>query len=507
MIGLDSGEIRFKGMKIRPGRFGEDLFGKMAVVFQEPGGQFLMPSVEMEIMTVLQNLGLSLEGRKERFESIIAHFSLEEISRHKPENLSGGQMQIVNLACAMAVYPEVLLLDEPTTFLDTSHREVLLGRIDELWRDGTTVIHVTQYPDEALRAEKVAVLDGGKIVAYGDSESILNDEENLNKSRLTIPRRLSCRKWLGFDYAAAGAIDRICSGIPNIIHPCWQDTQNASEKGQCVLKAEKIGFAYPGGSFKITIDNLELYRRRVCGLVGPAGSGKSTLAFLLAGLLNPTEGEIKLDGLLLSEYKGNKIREKVGISWQMPDSVLVGPSVADDLNSIIENMKLSGIDPINILGKTNLIGLEDRIVDSLSGGEKRKVALAGALAADPDLIILDEPSAFLDPFSQGELIEIIRNLADDGKAVLVVGHDLPFMAEVSDRILGISDGSILFDVPSGSFFSEISYLKSLGLPLETLVDLRQRLVQKGITMRKSSIDPCYLASRLKTSSGIEGEIA
>ena len=497
LIEIEKGEIIVDGKNVRAGRFGDDFFGIVAAVFQEPGGQFLMSTVEREIVAVLQNLGLTLEDQERRFKNVVKRFSLENILYRKPENLSGGQMQIVNLACAAAISPRVLLLDEPMTFLDTSYRESMLDMIDEFYRDGLTIMHVTQYPDEALRAGKAAIMDCGALIAVGEPESILGDEECLRRCRLVMPKRLLCKKKLGFDYADAGAMESHCLKIGYSNAALRTDSPEKIENGDLILKAINIGFAYPDGSFTLAIDRLNLCRGGVTGLIGPAGSGKSTLAFLLAGLLKPLSGEIIIDGLPLPKYENKKLREKVGISWQMPEAILVGPTVADDLWLIIDNLRLVDVDLKEILRRTNLAGYEDRMVDSLSGGEKRKVSLAGALVADPELIILDEPSAFLDPYSQIELIEIIKDSARAGKTILLIGHDLPFLAEVSDRIIGISGGRLMFDLPSLEFFNEPAYLEPLGLSAEPLIELRHRLVQKGIEMKNPSIDPAYLAGCLE----------
>ena len=496
MVPLKSGYIRISGKMVSLGRFGEDLFGNVAAVFQEPSGQFLMPDVRLEILSVLQNLGLSHEVQMDRFDQIIERFSLQDLLGKSPDSLSGGQMQIVNLACALAVLPEVLLLDEPTTFLDTYYRQILLDHVDSLCDDGLTILHVTQYPDEALRSRRVLVLDSGELISDGDPRAVLENHDLLTNHNLMMPRRVACKRWLGFDYAENSAIESFRSSIESRKNTIIGKKPDSSTSNARYICAKDIYFEYASDSFSIEIDNLELYRGQIIGLVGPTGSGKSTLAFLLAGLLKPDNGNIELLEKPLSVYENKILRRRVGISWQMPDPVLIGPTVADDISFIVKNLEIEDVDIGAILSQVGLAGFGDRIVDSLSGGEKRKLSFACVLTSDPDFVILDEPSAFLDPSAQEDLMRIIKKIADSGTGVLVIGHDIPFISEVAERIIGLKDGRIIFDLPSTEFFSDPAYSVKLGLMPDPLVEFRKCLADKGIAIPWGSLDPQRIADYL-----------
>lgn len=496
MVPLKKGCIRVSGKVVSPGRFGEDLFGNVAAVFQEPSGQFLMPDVRMEILSVLQNLGLSYDEQMKRLDQVIERFSLQGFSGKSPDCLSGGQMQIVNLACALAVRPEVLLLDEPTTFLDTSYRRILLDHLDSLCNDGLTILHVTQYPDEALRSRRVLVLDSGSLVADGNPREVLEDNEMLIRHNLLAPRRVACRRWLGFDYAENGAIESFCSNVERKKNTDPANKHLSSTSNIPYLRAEEIYFEYTPDSFSMEIDDLKLYRGQIVGLVGPTGSGKSTLAFLLAGLLRSEKGNIELGGKQLSSYQPKILRQHVGISWQMPDPVLIGPTVSDDISLMAENLEIGDVDIEAILLQVGLAGFENRIVDSLSGGEKRKLSLASVLTSDPNYVILDEPAAFLDPSAQKDIMAIIKNITNSGTGVLVVGHDLPFISELAERIIGLKDGRIIFDLPASEFFSDPAYSVKLDLAHDPLVELRKCLADNGIAIPQGSLDPQRIANYL-----------
>lgn len=496
MVPLERGYIKISGKIVSPGRFGEDLFGTVAAVFQEPSGQFLMPDVRLEILAVLQNLGLPYEIQMERFNRIVDRFSLHDLLAESPDSLSGGQMQMVNLACALAVSPEVLLLDEPTTFLDTHYRQILLDHLDSLCDDGLTILHVTQYPDEALRARRVLILDSGQLVSDGDPWTVLESDDLLNEHNLKMPGRVACKKWLGFDYGQNGAIDTFCSGIDRKKELATGNQPEIPKANDSYIHGRNIYFEYAADSFSIKIDGLRLHKGQIAGLVGSTGSGKSTLAFLLAGLLKPERGDIGALGKSLSAYENKALRQRIGISWQMPDPVLIGPTVADDIGFIVKNLQIENVDIGATLSRVGLAGFEDRIVDSLSGGEKRKLSLACVLASDPEYIILDEPSAFLDPAAQKDLISIINKIADSGTGVLVIGHDIPFISEVAERIIGLRDGRIMFDLPSREFFSDPAYSATLGLIPDPLMELRKCLRDKGISSPGGSLDPHRIADSI-----------
>lgn len=496
MVALNSGEIRVNDATIKPGCFGEELFGRVGVVFQEPEGQFLMPDVRREISAVLENAGLSLDMQKRKFDELVSQFSLKDILQNPPDRLSGGQTQLVNIACALAPSPDVLLLDEPTTFLDTRFRRIILEMLDTLFDGNLTIIHVTQYSDEAYRSRRVVILDGGEIAADGPSREILGDQGRLDEHRLIMPVEPACEKWLGIDMNDEESIDRLVDEFGIDVHSSAASKEESKADTEPVLCVNRLRFRYPTGQFEIFIDNLNLFKGMVAGLIGPGGSGKTTLAFLLAGLLKPRGGEILLDDLSMSECERRILRLKISICWQMPEAAFIGPRVADDLKLIEENLELRKSSIPDVLKSVNLSGFEGRIVDSLSGGEKRKLSLAAAMLADPTFYILDEPSAFLDPHSQKEIGTIVRGLAKSGKAVLVIGHDLPFMAEITDRVIGIKNGAVEFDIASNDFFNNPSYLNRLGLPPEPMIEVRRKLTGRGVSLSSTSIDPRRIAVML-----------
>ncbi|OGC89454.1 MAG: hypothetical protein A2W25_16525 [candidate division Zixibacteria bacterium RBG_16_53_22] len=489
LVDIAGGEVTILGKTAAFGSFSDSLFGRVGVVFQEPEGQFVMRDAGTEIEMLLQNLGIPHDEQEGLFEQIVNEFELGPLLKRKPESLSGGQMQLVNLACALAGGARVLLLDEPTTFLDQTWREKFLSLLDKLSGDGLTILHITQYPDEAARARRICLLDRGQLAFDGQPDDIFSDENLLSRLRLTAPIRRQFAGVFGFDVSDIGK----AADFANSLNREPAEPNQFCHVGEAVITVSEMSYSYRTSGFGIRVERLELYTSEIVGLVGPTGSGKSTLAFLLAGLLKPAQGIININGRRAEDCEAAKLRRPIGLSWQLADLALIGPTVEDDVRFGLEDKE---VDTRNILELVGLEGFEGRIVDSLSGGEKRKLSLASILVAGPSLLILDEPSAFLDPGSQAELIGILRKIARQGHGIVIIGHDLHFISELADRVLGMKDGRIVIDVSSSEFFSSPDYLEMLGLPSNSIVDFRRMLVGRGITLSSGTLNVYEMARQL-----------
>jgi energy-coupling factor transporter ATP-binding protein EcfA2 len=402
-------------------------------------------------------------------------------------------MQIINLAVAFITGSDLLILDEPTTFLDLKYRKLFLDYIRGINDSGRTIIHVTQYTDEALHSRNACVMDSGSIAARGEPYRVLSDDFLLKRSRLSVPVGIEFKIRFGFDFDDSEKSNGFISGLNGI----KTETDIDSAEDKTVISVENLSFSYPETGFSLSVDSLNLYENQIAGLVGPSGSGKSTLALLLAGILNPLMGAIEY--IDKEKYRTGS-KKFVALSWQMPDPVLIGPTVREDLQLAFANPGQGDRILESLLEKTGLAGFDDRIVDTLSGGEKRKLSLASVLAAGPGYLILDEPAAFLDPVSQKELRELIREISRSVKGALIIGHDLIFLSELVDRVIGIKEGAVAFDLPAGEFFSNPRYSREIGLEVDPMISFRGRLAESGIELPFSSLKPARIMSFLKKSS-------
>jgi energy-coupling factor transport system ATP-binding protein len=483
-----AGEIKLLDLKVRPGAFGEDYFGRVGVVLQEPEGQFIMRTVEAEIGAVLMNLGRPAFENEPILADIARRFGLESLLDRKPDSLSGGQMQITNMACAMAATPRLLLLDEPTTFLDPSWRERLLSYLDKLHEQGVTIVHVTQYPDEALRAARACILESGQIIDDGNPEGVFLS----SRDDTAIPGAICFKRIFGFDWGNAKAAEEFAANIE-----ITGDKQvDVPGSGHPVIELSELEFSHKASGFELKIDDLKLNIGGITGLVGPTGSGKTTLAYLMAGLYRASAGRILIDGRPIEEFDAASLARILGHSWQIADLSMIGPAVVDEVHMGSDDLPPEEMRAL--LANVMLEGYENRIVDTLSGGEKRKLSLAAILARKPRYLILDEPSAFLDPKSQNEIAAIIRRSVAGGRGALVIGHDLHFISEVADRILGMKDGRIIFGLPASEFFSDPKYCMELGVLPHPMIEFRRILQDRGLTLPVGTIDPAQMRHAIAT---------
>jgi energy-coupling factor transport system ATP-binding protein len=498
LVPASGGKIAMLDRDVMPASFSRQFFGKVGVVFQNPETQFIMSDVPREIRCLIQNLGLPHDEQVARFDSVIREFHLIDLLAQHPEDLSGGQMQIVNLACAMASKPEILLLDEPTTFLDQSWRERFLDTLENLHKNGVAILHITQYPDEIIRAPRVCVLEKGKLIYDGAPRELFGNHDLAEKLRIPPPFAFQLDSAFGIK-----PIDRGTTGLSTRKTPSDHTGKTqAAEMREPIIDIPNLSFSRKSGQFRLDLKDIKLHAHEVVGLVGPAGAGKSTLAFLLAGLLKPSTGKIFVENHPLHEFNAAQVRNMIALSWQIADLAAIGPTVADDIAFGQDSATVDKNEVSQVICQVGLQGFENRIIDTLSGGEMRKLSLATILIRKPRYLILDEPSAFLDPPSQSELLSIIENLKQERYGIMVIGHDLYFISEVADRIVGLKDGKLLFDLASTEFFSDTSYLLALGLPPNRMVHFRQRLKNRGIDFPNGTLNPQKIQAHLKSVSAI-----
>jgi energy-coupling factor transport system ATP-binding protein len=362
-----------------------DLAGRVATVFQDPEDQVVFGRVDDEIAFGLENVGTPPAEIASRAQAALAVLDAEHLLGRRIAELSAGELQRVCLASALALEPELLLLDEPTSQLDPEAAEALVRLASGL---GVAVVISEQRPAGPLDVcDRVLFLEDGRIVL--DAE------------------RDDAAQWLARNRPAY--LDR---------HP---GPPASPAPGPLVCRLENVSFAYRGGPPVLEEARLDVRRGEVVALTGPNGSGKTTLAKLAAGLLEPAGGTVERHGrpAYLSQDPGRYlVRDRVD------EEVALG--VGGDL------VRASAA-----LAAVGLAGFEERHPRDLSSGERERLALASVLVTEPDLLILDEPTRGVDPERKDELAALLRARAA-GRATLVITHDLVFAAEVADRTVSLA---------------------------------------------------------------------
>ena len=506
-----SGEVQIDGLNPEDKKDLRLIRQKVGMVFQNPDNQIITTSVEREIAFGLENLNLPYNDIRERVEWALSAFHLWEYKNSPPHKLSGGEKQRVAIAAVLAMRPKYLILDEPTSLLDPEGREMLNLLIRKLAGQGKiTILNITQFPEEALLAQRLLVLDKGKVVLDSTPEEVFKETEKLKNIGLSVPKSLEITNGLkgkGFKFKREiskmeDLINELLSleGI-NYSLPIMQKKTDLTEtvkpkvSGYIQIEFEKLDYVYnyksanPKTALKEI--NLKIEKGEFIGLIGPTGSGKTTLAQHFNGLLFATSGKVIVEGLELKEKENylKKIREKVGLVFQFPERQLFEETVYEDIAFGPRN---SGLDKVEIDKRVkislNSVGLDfdsfaQRSPFSLSAGEQRRVAMAGVLVLEPEILILDEPTAGLDFNGIYRVKNILLELNDKGVTVILISHNLDLVAALAKRVIFLKQGKVLYDGPKTNFFKQVEKLKEEGIRAPETVELFHSLISAGFQVR------------------------
>jgi len=473
---------------------------KVGMVFQNPNSQLLGSTLEEEVAFGPENLGLAPSEIKQRVYRALKAVELEGLAARNPQTLSGGQKQKLAIAGILAMEPEYLILDEPTSMLDSHGKSEVLEVIKKLNRDkGITVIHITHDLEEAAQFKRVIVMHQGRLVMDGLSSMVLSQVERLQSLNLTSPRLTR----LLYELRREGLPvkedvlnwEEAASLLSGLLLP--QNSYTLPESpvfnyDSPIIETQKLSYIYQKGTpFEVTALNeidLRIASREVLGIIGPTGSGKSTLIQHFNRLLKPSSGRISVFGQNLSggKFSGKHLRQKVGLIFQFPENQLFEETVAEDLAFGPKNMHLAQPEINNRVKQAmEMAGLDylaykDRNPFRLSGGEMRWVAIAGTLAMQPEILVLDEPLAGLDPGGTIKLIKMLQSFnRESGKTVVVVSHALEELAELADTLLLMRNRQVVLHRPFARILEEKSVMEELGLELPIYTRLMLKLKERG----------------------------
>ncbi|MBR6223368.1 MAG: ATP-binding cassette domain-containing protein [Lachnospiraceae bacterium] len=406
---------------------------KVGMIFQNPEDQFVSSVVEEDIAFGPENIGMPSAEIEEAIEGVLKLLDIETLKKRDPLKLSGGQKKKVAIAGALVMKPDCLVLDEATSMLSETEREELLLLLKKLNSElGMTIINITHNMSELAASDIVIAMNEGRVEFTGKPDKLFNDIALMEKCRLS----LSPEKKAELDE------------LVNInSHIGRDDTFDISE----ALIFDKVSFSYDGRVNVLEDISLALHPGETLGICGHTGSGKSTLLKLANGLLTPTDGTIyyKNKDITEKDYDKAGLRKHVSLVFQFPEHQLFEESVIKDVTFGPYNLDISRVEAEKRAFKALAdMGLPDTLYDisplALSGGTKRKVAIAGVLAMEPDILLLDEPGAGLDPVSRMELFILLKKLQRDrGMCIVLVSHDEAEIEMFCDRVIRLERGTIL----------------------------------------------------------------
>ncbi len=481
-----------------------DIRRAAGMIFQNPDNQIVAGIVEEDVAFGPENLGLSTGEIRTRVTGSLETVEMSDYRRHTPNRLSGGQKQRVAVAGVVAMQPKCILMDEATAMLDPGGRAEVLETVHRLHREaGVTVLLITHFMEEAAEADYVYVLDEGKVALQGTPREVFSREDELREHGLAMPpigRLASALRQDGLAIPegiltrarlveALGACLRSPRAAQTIHSLQWDAPAGVGEEAGAreeLLRLKRVSYTYsPGTVYEtraLTDVNFTLRQGEITGLIGPTGSGKSTLIQMLNGLLKPDTGTVSFKGRALS--KGH-LRGEVGLVFQFAESQLFETTVLRDAAFGPKNLGLNEEEARKrARAALRLVGLSEEYEElspfDLSGGEQRRAAIAGVLAMEPSVLVLDEPTAGLDPEGREELFAIIRCLREQqGITVLLISHNMEDMAELADRIVVLQDGKVRMEGTPAEVFSHTRELEKASLAVPEVTYLMADLRAKG----------------------------
>lgn len=448
LLAPDEGDVELAGHAVCTGGVPDlaayrDARRQLGLVFQNPDDQIVTSVVADDVAFGPENLGLPRAQISARVARELRRVAMEKYAHADPSRLSGGQRQRVCIAGALAMEPAVLVLDEPSSLLDVRGRAAIMRVMGRLAAAGATLVHVTHFMDEALAADRVVVMQHGHVALEGTPNEVFaaKNAQVIEALGLEMPFEARLAVALRQAGAAGGAI--AAPGTPSDEKPA----ACAPAAEPLAILARDLGFSYGPDAQALDGVSLEVPVRATTAIVGQTGSGKSTLLRLLCGLEAADAGSLTVCGINAATKRGRRqVRRAVGYVMQHPERQLFAQTVAEDVAFGPRNQGLSAAEvERRVAHALDLVGLADRRDASpfeLSGGQQRLAAIAGVLAMEPELLVLDEPTAGLDPRGRARLRALMADLAAHGVTLLQVTHSMEDAAR-ADHVVVLDQSHVL----------------------------------------------------------------
>ncbi len=537
----DAGTVRINGMDASDPELVYDIRSTAGMVFQNPDDQLVATLVEDDVAFGPENLGVPSAQIAQRVREALKGVGLVGFERHETHALSGGQKQRVALAGVLAMEPRVLILDEASSMLDPRGRKGLMKACRALHDRGMTIVMITHFMEEAAEADRVAVFRAGRVAMLGTPEEILTRADELAELNLDMPascclgtalrakgvpvhaqvREADMVAEIAQTYADRSGED--AAGRPSASDSRVLDNASSATDGTAVsepvIEISHLSHSYslsarerrrwrkrsatagksnkqalwgndPSSPWALRDVSLTVRRGEFLGLAGHTGSGKSTLVQHLNGLIRPQEGFVRALGLDLSNKKdAAAVKAKVGVVFQYPERQLFAETVTQDVAFGPHNLGLPQ-DEVDRRVESSLsrVGLDlstvgDKSPFELSGGQQRRVAFAGVLAMEPEVLVLDEPMAGLDPAARRDFLELIDRLHREGLTVVMVSHSMDDLANCCDRIVLMNEGAVFAEGTPAQVFAHADELKSIGLGVPAAQRMALALAEAGVPLR------------------------
>ncbi|WP_376790984.1 ABC transporter ATP-binding protein [Thermoflexus sp.] len=482
---------------------------RCGVLLQDPEVQLFMPTVRTEVAFGPANLQVPRAEIERRVAEVLALVRLEGLEDRNPRELSGGQKQRVALAAVLAMRPQVLVLDEPTSQLDPLGRWEVVQALHRLKAtQEITIILTTHETDEVMDlADQVWVLEEGRCILTGAPEEVFTQPERLEAAGVKPPALAHI--WIHLARKSGESADlngqrlrdlsiaRVAERAANLLRQGWispyplpDSSRSSSPMRPAVIEVQDLVYRYPGYPPVIALKGINLTVREgeFIGIIGQNGSGKSTLVKCIVGLLRPTAGQVRVLGEDVRRLSVGQLARRVGLVLQNPDYQLFTISSKEEILFGLRNLGIPKEEAeARVQEALRWVGLESEAETfpfRLSFGDRRKLAVAATLAMDPQILILDEPTTAQDHRGRYQLAELARRFREEkGRTVIMITHDMELIARYAERVIVMWDGQILTDGTPEEVFGQTELLHRSFLRAPIAYEIAQQLAPFGIPSR------------------------
>jgi energy-coupling factor transport system ATP-binding protein len=476
----------------------ETLCGYVGLIFDNPSNQLFNLTVYDEIAFGPENLCIPPDKIREIVADALKFCRLETYVDKTPHHLSGGEQQACALASIMAMRPQIYVLDEPTANLDPYGTELVFDRVEDLFRTEKKTGIIVEHKLEQISklADRMIVLDQGKIILEGKPREVMQSVDKLSQLGLKVPQVTLLAHNLqkkGIDLqnlptsleeginTISGLLDQ--GKLEVIDKNSKQRGENIVEKTtnekEVLVDCQDIWYTYPDGTEALKGVDLKIHKGDFLGLIGKNGSGKTTLAKIIKGLYSPTKGKVLVSGTDLFEKTGIDRAKTVGYVFQNPDDQIFSKTIRDEIGFGLRFLKLSKDEEEKLINKAAAtMELQDHLDKNpfdVSQGLRQRVAIASVLIFEPEIFIIDEPTTGQD-FARSKIImDMVRALHRIGKTIIIVTHDMELIAEYAKRLVVMRGGKMLLDGSTRNVFSQPKALQESSIKPPQITTLSQNL--------------------------------
>ncbi len=478
---------------------------RIGLVFQRPDDQLVANTVIDDVAFGPENLGLPRDEIEKRVRDILAALDLGSLTHAQISELSGGEKQRVAIAGVLAMQPDYLILDEPTTMIAPVLARQLLSTVRQLRdRIGLSVLHITHFMYEVTGFDRIVVMDAGRMLMQGTPREIFARADELRAVGLNVPQVTQLAQRLrtrGMQLpevvlTTAELVEALSKQLHSELPPApplalptmTSPTAILPDSASLLIETNDLSYTYMDGTpmaqEALRGVSCQVYPGETLALLGGVQAGKSTLIEFFNGLRKPRPGQVLFEGqdVTARDFDSQRMRDAVAIVFQQPETQLFEETVGKDVSFVPRRKKLAPAESRAIVERSLAeVGLDYetfrlRYIHALSGGQKRRVAIAGALAAEPRMLILDEPVAGLDPRGRAELAALIAELSQrQNLTVVLVGNAIDELSELADRAIVLHDGKLAMQGSLRALLQQADSLYALGLELSEPAEIARAL--------------------------------